>query len=165
MSAYIPQMRTQSEGLRNTVQNSCTKSYTVSNKFNNIETYGSKLRLKQDTSFQLLFENIHGLLPDMGYCSTSWKYKHLRYMISRFQIDTLYLAEMQINLALTPYTFSLRDKLFQSKEPVLILSHNRNEYLGMRQQSGVFTGIISQALSIAISTRSDSTGLGRWNWI
>ena len=80
MSAYIPQIETRSEVLGITVQSSCTKKYAISNhfntfknknKFNNIETYGSKLTLKQDDSFRLLFENMNGLPPDMGYCPSS----------------------------------------------------------------------------------------------
>ena len=71
MSAYNPQMGTWSERLRNTAQSSCTKSRAVSNKFNNIETYSSKLTLKQDNSFYLLFENVNGLPPNIGYCSSS----------------------------------------------------------------------------------------------
>ena len=73
-------MGTRSEALRNTAQSSCTKRCTVSNhfntfinknKFNNIEIYGSKLTLKQDNSFRLLFKNVNGLPPDMGYYSSS----------------------------------------------------------------------------------------------
>ena len=86
MSAYIPQMGTRSEVLGNTAQSSCTKrcadsNYTNGfknkNKFNNIETYGSKLTLKQKDSFCLLFENVNGLPPNMGYCPSSWKYNKL----------------------------------------------------------------------------------------
>ena len=86
MSAYIPQMGTRSEVRGNTAQSLCTKRCAISNhfnsfknknKFNNIETYGSKLTLKQDDSFRLLFENINGLPPDMVYYSSSWKYKRL----------------------------------------------------------------------------------------
>ena len=73
-------MGTQSEILRNTVQSSYIKRSAVSNhfnifknknKFNNIKTYSSKLTLKQDDSFCILFENVNGLPPDMGYCSSS----------------------------------------------------------------------------------------------
>ena len=82
----MPQIGTRSEVLRNIAQSSCTKSHTISNKFNNfknknkfnnIKTYGSKLTLKQDDSFCLLFENVNGLSLDMGYYSSSWKYKRL----------------------------------------------------------------------------------------
>ena len=81
-------MGTRSEVLRNTAQSSCAKSRAVSNKFNDfknknkfniIKTYGSKLTLKQDDLFCLLFENVNGLPPDMEYCSSSWKYKKLQY--------------------------------------------------------------------------------------
>ena len=127
-------MGTQSEILRNTAQSSCIKRSAVSNKFNNfknknkfnnIETYGSKLTLKQDDSFCLLFENVNRLPPDMGYCSLSWKYKRLQHIISRFQVDAVCLAETQINPALILYTFSIRDKLFKDKESITILSYNK----------------------------------------
>ena len=86
-------------------------------------------------------------------------------MIARFQIDAISLVETQINPALLPCTFSIRNKLFKDKESVTMLSHNKQEHIGMRQQGGVFTGIISQATSCTISTGSDAEGLGRWNWI
>ena len=75
------------------------------------------------------------------------------------------LAETQINPALTLYTFSIRDKIFKDKESITILSHNKQELLGMRQQGSVFTGIIGQATCTTMSTGSDPTGLGRWNWV
>ena len=161
MSTYEPQMRTRSEGRQNTAQSSCTKSRAVSNKLNNIETYGDKLTLKQDNSFRLLFENVNGLPPDMGYCASSWKYKRLRHMISRFQVDAISLAETQINPALLPHTFSIRNKLFKDRESVAILSHNKQEHIGMRQQGGVFTGITGPTTCTAISTGSDTEGIGR----
>ena len=46
-----------------------------------------------------------------------------------------------------------------------MLSHNKQEHLGMRQQGRVFTGVIGQTTSTAMSTGSDPTGLGRWNWM
>ena len=84
MSAYIPQIGTRSEVLRNTAQSSFTKSHAISNKFNNfknknkfnnIKMYSSKLTLKQDDSFRLLFENVNRLPPNMEYYLSSWKYK------------------------------------------------------------------------------------------
>ena len=73
-------MRTQSRDLGNTAQSLHMKSSTVSFKFSKINTYGNKLTMKIDNSFRLLFKNTQGLLPDIGYCPTSWKYKQLRYM-------------------------------------------------------------------------------------
>ena len=86
-------------------------------------------------------------------------------MISRFQVDAVCLAETQINPALTQYIFSIRDKLFKDKESVSILSHNKQEHLGMRQQRRVFTGIIDQIICATLSTDSNSTELRRWNWV
>ena len=165
MSAYNSQMRTRSGRQRNSAQSSCTYKRSAVSKFNNIITYGSKLSHKQDDTFRLLFENVNGLPPDMGYCNTSWKYKRLKNLTSRLQVDAMCLAETQINPALVPYTFSIRDKLFQQKESVSILTNNKQEHLGMRQQGGVFTGIIGPASGVAIASGSDHTGLGRWNWI
>ena len=39
--------------------------------------------------------------------------------------------------------------------------NNKEEYLGMRQQGGIFTRITSLALGTVISTGFDSAGLGR----
>ena len=117
--------------MQKTVQSSCIKSCAISNKFNNIKTYGSKLTLKQDNSFRLLFENVNGLPSNIGYCSSSWKYKRLWHLISRFQADVVCLAETQINSALTLCTFSIRDKIFKDKESISILSQNKQEYLDM----------------------------------
>lgn len=165
MSAYIPQMRTRSEVRENTAQSSCTYKRSAVSKFNNIKTYGSKLAAKEDNTFRLFFENVNGLPPDMGYCNSSWKYNRLRNLTSRLQVDAVCLAETQINPALVPYTFSIRDKIFQQKESVSILTNNNQEHLGMRQQGGVFTGVMGSTSGVAIASGSDPTGLGRWNWI
>ena len=45
-------------------------------------------------------------------------------MISRFQVNAAYLAQTQINPALVPYTFSIRDKLLKEKESVSILRND-----------------------------------------
>ena len=76
------------------------------------------------------------------------------------------LVETQLNLDLTTKTFSLRDKLFQKRAAaVSIASHNKHELLGKRQQGGVFTGVMGSLTNTVVATGSDSTGLGRWNWI
>ena len=82
-------------------------------------------------------------------------------MISRFKVDAVCLAETQINLALVPYMFSIRDKLFRNKDSVSILANNKQEHLGVRQQGGVFTGITSSASCVAMSSGTDLTDLGR----
>ena len=104
---------------------------------------------------------MNGLPPDMGYYASSWKYKRLQHLISKFQVNAVYLAKTQINPAIVPYTFSIRDKLFRNKESVSILANNKQERLGARQQGGVFTGITGSALSVAILSGADPTGLGR----
>ena len=133
MSANEPKMRTRSEVRRNTAQSSCAKSSAVSKKFKDVKTHGNKLTMKKEDSFRLIFENVNGLPPDVGYCLLSWKYKRLQHMIARFQIDAISLVETQINPALLPCTFSIRNKLFKDKESVTILSHNKLEHIGMRQ--------------------------------
>ena len=101
----------------------------------------------------------------MGYCASSWKYKRLHHLISRLQIDAISLVETQLNPALLPCAYSIRNKLFKDKESATILSHNKQEHTGMRQQGGVFTGVIGQATNNTMSAGSDAEGLGRWNWI
>ena len=165
MSAYNSQMGIRSEGQRNTAQSPCTYKSSAVSKFSSIETYGDKLSLKEENTFRLLFENVNGLPPDMGYCHSSWKYKRLRNIISRLQVDAISLAETQINPAVVSSTFSMRNKIFQQKESVSILTNNQNEHLGMRQQGGIFTGITGSTSTVAIASGSDHTGLGRWNWI
>ena len=136
MIACNSQMRTRSERLRNTAQSSCAHKSSAVSKFNNINTYGSKLSQKKDNIFRLMFENANGLPPDMGYCNSSWKHNRLRNIFSRLQVDAACLAETQVNPVLVPSTFSIRNKLFQQKESVSILSNNNQENLGMRQQGG-----------------------------
>ena len=46
-------------------------------------------------------------------------------MISKFQVDAVFLAETQINPALVLYVFSMRDKLFKEKESISILVNNK----------------------------------------
>ena len=165
MSACNSQMGTRSEGQRNTAQSPCAYKSSAVSKFSDIKTYGSKLSLKEDDTFRLLFENVNGLPPDMGYCHSSWKYKRLRNIISRLQVDAVSLVETQINPAVVSPTFSMRNKLFLQKESVSILTNNKQENLGMRQQGGVFTGITGSMSEVVIASGSDPTGLGRWNWI
>ena len=134
-------------------------------KFNNIKICGSKLSIKLDNTFRLLFENVNGLPPDVGYCNLSWKHGRLRHVISRFQVDAAYLAETQINLALALCTFSMRDRIFKNKELVSILTNNKQEYLEIRKQGGVFTVITGLASCAATLTESDPLGLRIWNWV
>ena len=165
MSRNEPQMRTRSEVERNTAQSSCAYERSAVSKFNNIKTYGSKLALKEENTFRLFFENVNGLPPDMGYCNSSWKCNRLRNLTSRLQVDAVCLAETQINPALVPCTFSMRNKIFRQKESVSILTNNKQEHLGMRQQGGIFTGAMGLMSGVAVASGSDHTGLGRWNWI
>ena len=165
MSAYNSQMRTRSERQQNTAQSSCAYKRSAVSKFNDIKTHGNKLTLKEENTCRLFFENVNGLPPDMGYCNSSWKYNRLRNLISRLQVDAICLAETQINPALVLHTFSMRDRIFQQKESVSILTNNKQEHLGMRQQGGVFTGVTGLLSGVAIASGSDCTGLGRWNWI
>ena len=97
----------------------------------------------------------------MGHCNSSWKYNRLRNLTSRLQVNAVCLAETQINPALVLCTFSTRDKIFQQKESVSILTNNKQEHLGMRQQGRVFTGVIGLMPGVAIASGSDHTGLGR----
>ena len=75
MLAYEPQIETWSENLGNTAQSPCTKSSTILFRFSKINNYSNKLTIKIDNSFRLLFENMKGLLLDIEYCPTLWKYK------------------------------------------------------------------------------------------
>ena len=165
MSRNEPQMRTRSEVERNTAQSSCAYKRSAVSKFNNIKTYGSKLALKEENAFRLFFENVNGLPPDMGYCNSSCKHNRLRNLTSRLQVDAVCLAETQINPALVPCTFSMRNKIFRQKESVSILTNNKQEHLGMRQQGGIFTGAMDLMSGVAIASGSDHTRLGRCNWI
>ena len=78
----------------------------------------------------------------MGYSTTSLKYKRPHCMMSRFQIDAVCLVKTQINPSLRLCTFSTRNKLFKNKESVSILLQNKQELLGMRQQDRASVGII-----------------------
>ena len=69
-------------------------------------TCGNKNIIKEDKTCRLLLENRNRLLTNKSYCATSWKYKILHYIILRFQIDAACLAEIEINLSLTPSAFS-----------------------------------------------------------
>lgn len=101
----------------------------------------------------------------MGCCSSSWKHNRLRNLTSRLQVDAVCLAETQINPALLPCAFSMRNKIFHQKESVSILTNNKQEHLGMRQQGGIFTGAMGLISGVTVASGSDHTGLGRWNWI
>ena len=157
MLACNSQMRTRSERQRNTAQSSCTYKRSAVSKFNNIKTYGSKLTAKEDNTFRLFFENINGLPPDMGYCNSSWKYNRLRNLTSRLQVDAVCLAETQINPVLAPYAFSIRDKIFQQRDSMSILTNNNQEHLGMRQQRDIFMGVVGSTSGVVIASGSDPT--------
>ena len=132
MSAQLPQTKTRSESSQNIVQSLCRKSCSISNKYSDIKIYGSKLSLKQNNSFRLLFEIVNRLHPNIGYYLFSLKYKCLEHMIMRFQANAVCIAETQINPALILLTFLMRDKLFKEKESVSILTNKKQEHLGMR---------------------------------
>ena len=68
MLAYRPQMRTWSRVGGNTAQSLYTKSSAVSYKFKDIKTFGNKLTSKTNNLLRLLFENVNGILLDIGYC-------------------------------------------------------------------------------------------------
>ena len=55
----------------------------------------------------------------------------------------------------------MRDKLFKEKESMSILTNNKQEHLGMRQQGGIFTGITGTVSNTMVSTGFDSVELGR----
>ena len=79
-------------------------------KFNNIKIKGDKFTLKQENTFFLVFENVNGLPLDIEYRLASRKHKRLQCTLCRFQVDAISLVETQINLALLPHAFSIRDK-------------------------------------------------------
>ena len=56
MSAYEPQMGTRSEDIGKTAHSSCARNNSFSRKFSKINTYGNKLKLKNDNCFRLMFE-------------------------------------------------------------------------------------------------------------
>ena len=62
-----------------------------------------------------------------------------------------------------PCTFSTRDKLFKEKEFTSILTSNKEKYLGIRQEGGIFTRITSLASYIAISTESNLIELRQYS--
>ena len=128
---YEPQTGTRSEGTGNTAQSPCTKRSAVSFKFSEIHIYGNKLKLKDDNSFRLMFENTNGVPPNMDYYPTSWKHERLRRMHTRFQADVLNIVETKINPSLAPHTFLMEKKMLQVKECSSVVSNISNELLGM----------------------------------
>ena len=94
-------MRTQSGAHGNTVQSPCAKSGAISFKVADIDAFGNKLVIKPDWTIRLLFENVNGLSPDLGYGNISWKYRRLQHVCSRLQVDAMSLVETQLNLDLT----------------------------------------------------------------
>ena len=71
MTAHEPQIGTQSENTGKTAQSPCAKRSAISHKFSETHAYGNKIKLKNDNSFRLMFENANGLHPNMGYFQTS----------------------------------------------------------------------------------------------
>ena len=62
-----------------------------------MKTYGNKLAMKADESVRLFFENVNGILLEIEYCKTLWKYRRLQNTWSIMQADIMSLLEIKIN--------------------------------------------------------------------
>ena len=72
---------------------------------------------------------------------------------------------MQINLDLLYQSNTVVDNLFQDKDNFIIISYNKQELISARQYSKVLTSIKGDYAKLITEVGSDSSGLGRWNWV
>ena len=77
----------------------------------------------------------------------------------------MFLKETRINLDLLHQAHVTPDNLFHGNNHFSIMSHNKQELIGSRQQGGVLTSAKGEISELLTESGCDPSGLGRWNWI
>ena len=126
--------------------------------------HSNNLSLKSSNNIRLCFENVNGLSQVCNGCQ-SHKVKKLRRLWSKLDADIMSLVETQINPSFPSYDQSLHHILFRNQLASYIHNNNSNKLLNNRQQGRAMVAIRGQVSRHAAATRSDPTGLGRWNCI
>jgi len=83
----------------------------------------------------------------------------------RLKINIVSLNETQINLDLLHQSNTVVNNLFQDKDHFTIISYNKRELIGARQQGRVLTSIKGDYAKLITKAGSNSSGLGTWNWV
>ena len=95
----------------------------------------------------------------------SYKYRRLRRLWTRLEVDLINLIETKINPSLLSRVSDFKDNLFRSSIHHTIFANNSNEHLGVRQQGGVLSSARGDIASFCVGSGADPLKLGRWTWI
>ena len=75
--------------------------------------------------------------------------------------DLISITKIQVNPILLDSSYNLPESLFQSELYVARLSNNSRELIGKRQQGRVLSVVRGNLCSLATTSESDLSGLGR----
>ena len=169
MSCTTPGQRTRAPGSRRTIHISSTHHGSVdpisSIPLHSIPTFGSTLSLKSPDNVRFYLEKVNGLPISYPTWRLSHKYKRLRQIMHRLEIDSVAIAETQINPSLLLNSNVVHDNLFRAEHHVDVMANNSNELLGRRQQEGVMLSVHNDLSKYSSTVEIDSTGLGRWVYL
>ena len=129
-----------------------------------IPVFDDNLVSKNNNTFRILFENADGL-PASGNSNCNWKYKKLNRKIQQLGIDTICLAETQINWDLVDPKFNLPQHIDRTTPTLFSQACNYNKRFSARQQGGTAVIYKHTLSSIMVTTDEYPTNLGRWSSI
>ena len=95
---------------------------------------------KDEDNMRFFFENVNDLSPGNSPRDNR-KYKRLRNLLHRLDVDYFSLVETQLNLSLLPSILPVHKLLSKNVLTKLILSSNKQEAIDGRQQGGICSGI------------------------
>ena len=108
------------------------------------------------------FENVKGLPISHPAWMLSHKHKRLRQVMRRLYIDSVAIAETQINPFMLFNSNVVHNNLFRADNHVDVMANNSNELLGPRHQGGVILSVRYYLSKHSSAVGTHSTGLGRW---
>ena len=126
-----------------------------------ISTVRSNFLSKSDSVFYIFYKNINGLSANQNSWRFSYKYQTLRWLWQVFDPNLIAIIETQLNPALLDSSYNILESLFQSDLYIACLSNNNKELISKRQQSGILSIVRGELCSLAQSSDSYTSGLGR----
>ena len=132
-SATSPRQRTSAIGSILATQSSSThqgRFVPISSiPLHSIPTFGYPLSLNHPDNVRFYFENVNGLPISHASWRLSHKHKSLCQIMRRLCIDSVAIAETQINPSLLLNSNIVNNKLFRAEHHADVMSNNSNELL------------------------------------
>ena len=105
-----------------------------------IKTHGNDLALKLDDVIRMCFENSNGLPTSKSVCHSD-KVNTIRLLWKKLNADSISLVETQIKPSFLTNKDSLHTTMFKNQPVTSMISNNKNELTGRRQQGGVMVAV------------------------